>query len=99
MHGTHNVRGRNGRQEAGHRQIVLAPAVVSDERLEAALRELEVDAEAVLELGGWRTSSDDTAMARLAYHQVKFALRELELDAEAVTDLGGWLPRMTWRGR
>ena len=43
--------------------LVLAPAVVSEERLAAALRELGVEAEQVFELGGWRTTSDNVTVA------------------------------------
>ena len=40
----------------------MVPAILSEERIESALNELGIDAEAVLELGGWKTS-DDVAVA------------------------------------
>jgi hypothetical protein len=43
--------------------LALVPSCVTDERLAAALHELGVDAQAVFELGGWRTTSDDVAVA------------------------------------
>ena len=43
--------------------LALVPSSVSEERLEAALHELGVDAQAVFELGGWKTSADDVAVA------------------------------------
>ena len=45
--------------------VALVPAALSDERLEAALHDLGVDAQAVFELGGWRTTSDDVAVAHV----------------------------------
>jgi hypothetical protein len=45
--------------------VAMVPAVLSDERLEAALHELGVDAQAVFELGGWKTTEDDVAVARV----------------------------------
>ncbi len=45
--------------------VVLVPSCLSDERLAAALRELGVDAVATFELGGWKTSADDVAVARV----------------------------------
>jgi hypothetical protein len=45
--------------------VALVPSSLSEERLEAALNELGVDAQAVFELGGWKTSSDDVAVARV----------------------------------
>jgi hypothetical protein len=47
--------------------LALVPSVVSDERLEAALSELGVDAQALYELGGWRYSKDDVAVARVPF--------------------------------
>jgi hypothetical protein len=49
---------------------------------EAALFELELDMEEIPGLGGWRTSSEDTATARVAYRQVRSAPRELVLDTQ-----------------
>ena len=45
--------------------LALVPAVLSLEQVEAAFRELGVDAEAVFELTDWRTSSEDVAVARV----------------------------------
>jgi hypothetical protein len=45
--------------------VAMVPAAVTEERLEAALRELGVDAQATFELGGWRTTSDDVTVARV----------------------------------
>ena len=70
-------------------------------QVDAALRELGVDAEAILELGGWKTSSDDVAVARVPFPRGTDLLaegrpvacrgdRELEVDAWAVQGLGGW---------
>jgi hypothetical protein len=43
--------------------LALVPAVITEERLEAALNELGVDARAIYELGGWRQTDDDVAVA------------------------------------
>jgi hypothetical protein len=43
--------------------LALVPSSLSEERMEAALHELGVDARALYELGGWRTSSEDVAVA------------------------------------
>ena len=51
-------------QEGGF-YVALVPAVVTEERMEAALRELGVDALAVFELGGWKTTSDNVAVAHV----------------------------------
>jgi hypothetical protein len=64
--------------------------MVSAGQVEAALNELGGGVEAVRELGGWRTSSEDTTTARVPYCQVKSAPSELELDADAIPRLGGW---------
>ena len=45
--------------------VALVPAVLSLEQVEAALSELGVDARAVFELGGWKTTSDDVAVAHV----------------------------------
>lgn len=45
--------------------VALVPAVVTEERMEAALRELGVEAEAVFELGGWKNTEDNVAVARV----------------------------------
>jgi hypothetical protein len=45
--------------------LALVPAAITEERLEAALRELGVDAVAVYELGGWKTTSDNVAVAHV----------------------------------
>ena len=48
--------------------LVLAPAVLSPEQVSSLiLDEVGVDAEAVLELGGWKTTSDDVAVARVPF--------------------------------
>jgi hypothetical protein len=51
-------------QESGF-YVALVPAVVTEERMEAALRELGVEAEATFELGGWKTTSDNVAVAHV----------------------------------
>ena len=43
--------------------VAMVPAVVSDDRIESALRELNVDAQAVFELGGWKSTEDNVAVA------------------------------------
>ena len=43
--------------------LALVPAVLSDERLEAALNELGVDAQVTFELGGWKNTEDNVAVA------------------------------------
>ena len=47
--------------------LAMVPAVLSPERTEEALRELGVDGEASLEVGGWRTTADDVAVARIPF--------------------------------
>jgi hypothetical protein len=37
--------------------------------MDVAQNELKVDAQEVLGLGDWKTSSDDVAVARVPYHQ------------------------------
>ena len=51
-------------QESGF-YVALVPSALTEERLESALRELGVDAVATFELGGWRQTSDDVAVARV----------------------------------
>jgi hypothetical protein len=43
--------------------VVFAPADLTPEQLEAALTELGIDGDELLELGGWRTSGDGVAVA------------------------------------
>jgi hypothetical protein len=43
--------------------LVLAPAALSLEQVEAALHKLGIEAEQLFELTDWRTSSDDVAVA------------------------------------
>ena len=45
--------------------IALVPSSLSEERMEAALRELGLDPHALFELGGWRYSQDDVAVAHV----------------------------------
>ena len=47
--------------------LAMVPAALSRERMEDALHELGVDGEAILEVGGWRTSADDVAVARIPF--------------------------------
>ncbi len=61
--------------------LALVPAALSLEQVEAALKELGIEAEQVFELGGWKTTSDDVAVARvparsppLDSHQVTWLL-------------------------
>ena len=77
----------------------MVPSNLRTDQVESALREFKVDAEQVLKLGGWRTSSDDTAIARVAYDhglltlslgQVESALNELGIEAEQLFELTDW---------
>jgi hypothetical protein len=45
--------------------VVMAPAELRDEQIQAALREVGVEAEERFELGGWRTSSQNVAVAHV----------------------------------
>jgi hypothetical protein len=45
--------------------LALVPAALTEERMEAALHELGVDAQAVFELGGWKSTEDDVAVAHV----------------------------------
>ena len=45
--------------------IALVPAELSQEQIEAALQEFGIEAEAVLELSGWKTSECGLAVARV----------------------------------
>jgi hypothetical protein len=47
--------------------IALVPAHLSPEQVESALSEFGVDAKAVLELGDWKTTSDNVAVARVPF--------------------------------
>ena len=47
--------------------LALAPAIPSLEQLEVAIHGFGGGAEEVFELGGWRTTSDDVAVARVAF--------------------------------
>ena len=47
--------------------LAMIPAELSQEQIEAALSELGVDAEAILELGGWKTSGSNVAVARVPF--------------------------------
>jgi hypothetical protein len=49
-------------QEGGF-YLALVPATVTEKRLEDALSELGVEAVATFELGGWRYTKDDVAVA------------------------------------
>ncbi len=53
-------------QESGF-YVALVPAALSEERIEAALHELGIDARAIYELGGWRYSEDDVAVAHVPF--------------------------------
>ena len=52
----------HARKEGGF-HVVFAPATLSQEQLETALKEFGVEAEEMLELSGWRTSGDGVAVA------------------------------------
>lgn len=43
--------------------VAMVPTVLSEEQIESALNELGVDAQAVFELGGWRQTEDNVAVA------------------------------------
>jgi hypothetical protein len=47
--------------------IALVPAALSEEQMQAAFDELGIDVEAVLELGGWRTSSTSVAVVHVPF--------------------------------
>ena len=47
--------------------VAMIPAELSQEQIEAALQELGIEAEAVLELGGWKTSRSNVAVARVPF--------------------------------
>ena len=47
--------------------VALVPAELSHEQVEAAFREVGVDADEVLELGSWKTSSDNVAVAHVPF--------------------------------
>ena len=51
------------RNEPGKFYLALVPAALDGEQAAAAFRELDIDAEAVFQLGGWRTSSQGVAVA------------------------------------
>ena len=41
--------------------------LLSEEQIESALHEVGVDAEAVLELDGWKTTSENVAVAKVPF--------------------------------
>ncbi len=45
--------------------LALVPTVVTEERMEAALHELGVDAQAVFELNGWTSTEDNVTVAHV----------------------------------
>ena len=45
--------------------VAMVSAELSQEQVEAALRELGVDGDAMLELGGWKTAECGVAVARV----------------------------------
>ena len=47
--------------------LAMIPAELSPEEVEAALNELGVDGDAMLELGGWKTSESNVAVARVPF--------------------------------
>ena len=47
--------------------VAMIPAHLSQEEVNAALRQLGVEADAVLELGGWRTANCGVAVARVPF--------------------------------
>ena len=47
--------------------IALVPAHLRDEQVEAALRELGIEAEAMFELGGWRRAKCSVAVAHVPF--------------------------------
>jgi hypothetical protein len=47
--------------------VAMVPAELSPEKVEAALQELGIDGDEVLELGGWRTSSQHVAVAHVPF--------------------------------
>ncbi len=49
----------------GDFHVALVPAALSQEQMDAALREVGIEAEEVLELGGWKTSECGVAVARV----------------------------------
>ncbi len=54
-------------QFEGGLYFALVPAALSDERMQAALHELGIDADAVFELDGWRRTDDDVAVAYVPF--------------------------------
>jgi hypothetical protein len=47
--------------------VAMISAELSQEEVDAALRQLGVEAEAVLELGGWKTATCGVAVARVPF--------------------------------
>jgi hypothetical protein len=47
--------------------VAMIPAHLSREEVDAALRQLGIEAEAVLELGGWKTAECGVAVARVPF--------------------------------
>lgn len=47
--------------------IALVPAALSEEQMQAAFKELGIEVEAVLELGGWQTSSESVAVVHVPF--------------------------------
>ena len=45
--------------------VVMTPAELSEEQIQAALHEVGVDSDEMFELGGWKTSSDNVAVAHV----------------------------------
>lgn len=51
--------------------IALVPADLTPELVDAALHELGVDGDAMLELGGWKTPSQNVAVAHVPFPEVE----------------------------
>ncbi len=47
--------------------LALVPSAVTEERLAAALSELGVDAQALFELGGWKSTEDNVTVAKVPF--------------------------------
>jgi hypothetical protein len=54
--------------------VTMVPADLSPEETGAAFEELEIDGEEALEIGGWRTSSQNVAVAPVPFSEADTVL-------------------------
>ena len=57
----------HGKYQHGGFYLALVPASLDTAKMDAALRELDIDADKVCEISDWRTTSENVAVAYLPF--------------------------------